>query len=32
MVEDARLNFAIGYALAQSDEVPTWLPGDEFHR
>jgi Zn-dependent M28 family amino/carboxypeptidase len=30
MVQDARLGFAIGYALAQSAELPTWTPGDEF--
>jgi hypothetical protein len=30
MVEDARLNFLIGLAVAQSDEMPSWNPGDEF--
>jgi Zn-dependent M28 family amino/carboxypeptidase len=30
MVEDARFSFAVGYALAQSAEMPTWTPGDEF--
>jgi hypothetical protein len=30
MVEDARLNFLIGLAVAQSDELPRWNPGDEF--
>jgi Zn-dependent M28 family amino/carboxypeptidase len=30
MVEDACFSFAVGYALAQSAEMPTWTPGDEF--
>jgi Zn-dependent M28 family amino/carboxypeptidase len=30
MIEDARLNFYIGVALAQSDRMPAWNKGDEF--
>jgi Zn-dependent M28 family amino/carboxypeptidase len=30
MVEDTQLNFSVGYALAQSAELPSWTPGDEF--
>ncbi|MBM4269436.1 MAG: M28 family peptidase [Deltaproteobacteria bacterium] len=30
MVDDARLGFAIGLALAESDARPEWLPSDEF--
>jgi len=30
MVEDARLAYACGMAIAQADEMPTWNPGDEF--
>ena len=30
MVDDARLNFAVGYTLAQSAHLPAWIPGDEF--
>jgi Zn-dependent M28 family amino/carboxypeptidase len=30
MVEDARLGFLVGYAVAQADRRPAWKPGDEF--
>jgi Zn-dependent M28 family amino/carboxypeptidase len=30
MIEDARLLFEVGYALAQSADLPHWAPGDEF--
>ena len=30
MVEDARLSFYVGYDVAQSEEMPEWVPGDEF--
>jgi Zn-dependent M28 family amino/carboxypeptidase len=30
MVEDARLGFMVGLALADADTVPQWRPGDEF--
>jgi len=30
MVEDARLAFWVGFALAESSDMPAWLPGDEF--
>ncbi len=30
MVEDARLAFAVGLAVAQADRLPAWVPGDEF--
>ncbi len=30
MVEDARLGFVVGYAVAQADRRPEWRPGDEF--
>jgi Zn-dependent M28 family amino/carboxypeptidase len=30
MVDDARLGFQAGLAVAQSDTLPTWTPGDEF--
>ncbi len=29
-VEDDRLLFRVGYHLAESDDRPTWTPGDEF--
>jgi Zn-dependent M28 family amino/carboxypeptidase len=29
-VQDARLYFALGYAVAQAKGLPTWVPGDEF--
>jgi Zn-dependent M28 family amino/carboxypeptidase len=30
MIEDTQLAFDVGYALAQSTEMPQWVPGDEF--
>jgi Zn-dependent M28 family amino/carboxypeptidase len=30
MIEDARLGFYIGVALAQADRMPAWNQGDEF--
>ena len=30
MVEDARLGFLVGYAVAQADRRPEWRAGDEF--
>ena len=30
MVEDARLAFWVGLSVAESDELPGWMPGDEF--
>jgi Zn-dependent M28 family amino/carboxypeptidase len=30
MIEDARLAFHCGVLLAERDQVPRWLPGDEF--
>ena len=30
MVEDARLAFWVGLAVAEADNLPTWRPGDEF--
>ncbi|MBZ5639819.1 MAG: M28 family peptidase [Acidobacteriia bacterium] len=30
MVEDARLGFLVGYAVAQADRRPAWRSGDEF--
>ena len=30
LVEDTRLVFACGLAIAQADEMPRWKPGDEF--
>ena len=30
MVEDARIGFLAGLALAQADEMPAWNEGDEF--
>jgi len=29
-VEDARLQFALGYSVAQASTLPAWIPGDEF--
>jgi Zn-dependent M28 family amino/carboxypeptidase len=29
-VEDARLQFALGYSVAQADRMPAWRKGDEF--
>ena len=30
MVQDAKLGFWTGLAIANADEMPTWNPGDEF--
>jgi Zn-dependent M28 family amino/carboxypeptidase len=30
MIEDARLGFAAGLAIANDPKLPTWTPGDEF--
>lgn len=30
MVEDALLGYWTGLAIANADEMPTWVPGDEF--
>lgn len=30
MIEDARLGFWTGLAIANADEMPSWNPGDEF--
>ena len=30
MVEDTRMAFESGLHLAETDEMPTWHPGDEF--
>lgn len=30
MIEDARLGFRVGLAVADSDAMPSWTPGDEF--
>jgi Zn-dependent M28 family amino/carboxypeptidase len=30
MIEDARLLFDVGLAVAEADEMPRWVPGDEF--
>jgi Zn-dependent M28 family amino/carboxypeptidase len=30
MIQDARLAFYCGIAIAQADEMPRWKPGDEF--
>jgi Zn-dependent M28 family amino/carboxypeptidase len=30
MIEDAKLGFWVGLAIANADEMPTWHPGDEF--
>ena len=29
-VEDARLQFALGYSVAQASALPAWTHGDEF--
>jgi Zn-dependent M28 family amino/carboxypeptidase len=29
-VQDARLYFSLGYAVAQAKRLPTWVKGDEF--
>lgn len=30
MVEDARLAFGVGLAVAEAEDLPRWRPGDEF--
>ena len=30
MIQDAQLGFLAGLAVAQSEALPSWLPGDEF--
>jgi len=30
MVDNAQLGFAVGVKLANSDQLPAWVPGDEF--
>ncbi|HXU47383.1 MAG TPA: peptidase M28, partial [Thermoanaerobaculia bacterium] len=30
MIEDARLGFFAGLAIANADRLPAWNPGDEF--
>jgi Zn-dependent M28 family amino/carboxypeptidase len=30
MIEDAQLGFAVGVNVANADEMPSWVPGDEF--
>jgi Zn-dependent M28 family amino/carboxypeptidase len=30
MIQDAQLAFLAGYRIAQEDQMPTWVPGDEF--
>ena len=30
MIEDTQLGFLAGLAIAEADQMPTWLPGDEF--
>jgi Zn-dependent M28 family amino/carboxypeptidase len=30
MTQDAQLGFLSGWVIAQTDELPTWNPGDEF--
>ena len=30
LVEDARLAFRLGLAVAEAEEIPAWYPGDEF--
>lgn len=30
MLDDARLGFLSGWAIAQADTMPSWTPGDEF--
>ncbi len=30
LVEDSRLGFMLGVAIAETDDPPTWNPGDEF--
>lgn len=30
MIEDAQLGFYVGLEVANADEMPSWVPGDEF--
>jgi Zn-dependent M28 family amino/carboxypeptidase len=30
MIEDARLSFYVGLDVSESDDMPAWVPGDEF--
>jgi Zn-dependent M28 family amino/carboxypeptidase len=30
MIDDARLGFAVGVKVASADQLPGWVPGDEF--
>ncbi len=30
MITDALLGYWTGLAIANADEMPTWVPGDEF--
>jgi len=30
MILDAQLGFAVGVTVASSDQLPGWVPGDEF--
>jgi len=30
MIDDAQLGFTIGVTLANADQMPAWVPGDEF--
>jgi hypothetical protein len=30
MIDDALLGYWTGLAIANADEMPTWMPGDEF--
>ncbi|MBI2993202.1 MAG: M28 family peptidase [Gammaproteobacteria bacterium] len=30
MIDDARLGFYVGLEIANADELPAWVPGDEF--
>ena len=30
MIDDARLGFAVGVMVANTDQLPGWVPGDEF--
>jgi lysozyme family protein len=30
MIENAQLGFAVGVKLANGDQLPAWIPGDEL--
>ena len=30
MILDAQLGFAVGVKVANADQLPGWVPGDEF--